>query len=209
MSYNPASSTVHITLWNLLLWTTTVSSFLSMLAYQAFTRKDHLCSKYLMDFQVQSSKYLQWLPSNQFQKYMNHVLRGLSQKMAPLLVPVFCIIYLCCWYSLKINKKHKTKTDKRKAWSIFFHTALEYSPSWFNWSKNLRQIATFWWKSVNKGNEHLVSDHFFLLIQSRQQLQLKWVFPTQHTMKSSDEAYPAVRHLSTIKFRSHQDINQY
>lgn len=76
------------------MWATTVFDFLSVLAYQAFTRKDQLCSKYLMDFQVQSSKHFQCLPPDQFQKYMNpktkqkqnnkkymnHVVRGLSLK---------------------------------------------------------------------------------------------------------------------------------
>lgn len=131
------------------MWATTVFDFLSMLASQAFTRKDQLCSKYLMDFQVQSSKHFQSLPPDQFQKCMNPKTKQKQNnkkgyesccerfisKMAPLLVPVFCIIYLCCCYDLKINKqkqKKKPTTDKRglrKEWSIFFHTALEYSLS--------------------------------------------------------------------------------
>lgn len=31
----------------------------------------------------------------------------------------------------------------------------------------------------------------------------------QRTIKSSDEACPDARHLPTMKFRSHQDNNQY
>lgn len=213
------------------MWATIVFDFLSMLAYQAFTRKDQLCSKYLMDFQIQSSKHFQCLPPDQFQKCMNPKTKQKQNnkkvyesccerfisKMAPLLVPAFCIIYLCCCYDLKINKQKQKKkknptTDKRgirKEWSIFFSYSSRIQSIRYNWNKKLRQRATLWWQSVYKGNECPVSGHLLLLIQFSQHLQLKWVFPTQPTIKSPDEACPDARHLPTMKFRSHQDNNQY
>lgn len=90
---------------------------------------------------------------------------------------------------------------------FFFHTALEYSLSGTieirSWDREPHCGDNQYTKEMNAQSQVT----FYFLFS--QQLQLKWVFPTQPTIKSSDEACPDARHLPTVKFRSHQDNNQY